>query len=236
MYPEPDSFKPERFINPDGSLREDPVLTSLFGFGKRLCPGRHLADATLFIVVASVLSVFDIKKGKDTDGGPDAYPFTGGGLRCGHCISFVARDRKLIVDLSFSAFRALLLTPSSQGIEGQKNLLLPVPRHNELNRPSPYLVLRCTTPCDLLCSSYVSSYVSFFFDAVLHVNTVPYEIVRRGVVGVVQPYCTLGCICTLDFERLKKQDCHDADTKFTALRQGEARAKPQGYKYSTVSL
>lgn len=91
MYPEPDSFKPERFINPDGSLREDPVLTSLFGFGKRLCPGRHLADATLFIVVASVLSVFDIKKGKGRDGGPDAYPFTGGGLRCGHWVSFVVQ-------------------------------------------------------------------------------------------------------------------------------------------------
>ena len=91
MYPEPDSFKPERFINPDGSLREDPVLTSLFGFGKRLCPGRHLADATLFIIVASVLSVFDIKKGKGRDGGPDAYPFTGGGLRCGHRVSFVVQ-------------------------------------------------------------------------------------------------------------------------------------------------
>jgi cytochrome P450 len=88
MYPEPDAFKPERFINPNGSLREDPVVTSLFGFGKRICPGRHLADDTLFIVIASLLSVFNIKKGKGTDGGPETYPFTGDGLRCGHCVSF----------------------------------------------------------------------------------------------------------------------------------------------------
>ena len=90
MYPEPDSFKPERFINPDGSLRDDPAVTSLFGFGKRICPGRHLADAMIFIVIASLLSVFDIKKGDDSEEGPDAYPFTGSGVRCGNLISSVA--------------------------------------------------------------------------------------------------------------------------------------------------
>lgn len=81
MYPEPDAFKPERFIDPNGSLREDVVLTSLFGIGRRVCPGRHLADSTLFIVIASLLSVFDIKKSKDTDGGLDTYTFTGGAVR-----------------------------------------------------------------------------------------------------------------------------------------------------------
>jgi cytochrome P450 len=80
MYPEPDSFKPERFINPDGSLRDDPVVTSLFGFGKRICPGRHLADATILIVIASLLSVFNIKERDATERGPDAYPFTGSGV------------------------------------------------------------------------------------------------------------------------------------------------------------
>ncbi|KAH9990431.1 cytochrome P450 [Russula vinacea] len=68
MYPEPDVFKPERFINPDGSLRDDSVLTSPFGFGKRVCPGRHLADATLFIAIASLLSVFNIKSNLTDDG------------------------------------------------------------------------------------------------------------------------------------------------------------------------
>jgi Cytochrome P450 len=93
MYPEPDSFKPERFVNPDGSLRDDPVVTSLFGFGKRICPGRHLADATIFIVIASLLSVFNIKKGDGTEGGPDVYPFTGSGVRYGNRISLMAWER-----------------------------------------------------------------------------------------------------------------------------------------------
>jgi len=93
MYPEPDSFKPERFINLDGSLRDDPVMTSLFGFGKRICPGRHLVDATIFIVIASLLSVFNIKKGDGTEGGPDVYPFTGGGVRYGNRITLMAWER-----------------------------------------------------------------------------------------------------------------------------------------------
>jgi cytochrome P450 len=88
MYPEPDAFKPERFINADGSLRDDPVVTSAFGFGKRVCPGRHFVDSSLFIVVASLLSVFKIERGKGSDGGPDAYPFTGNGIRYSHRVSF----------------------------------------------------------------------------------------------------------------------------------------------------
>ncbi|KAI0301770.1 cytochrome P450 [Multifurca ochricompacta] len=68
VYPEPEVFKPERFINPDGSVREDPALTTAFGYGRRICPGRHFVDATLFIVVASLLSVFDIKRGRGGEG------------------------------------------------------------------------------------------------------------------------------------------------------------------------
>ena len=77
LYPDPDAFKPERFLNADGSVRDDPVLTSAFGFGKRICPGRHFVDATLFIVVASLFSTFNIGKG---EGGGDKlsdYTFTG---------------------------------------------------------------------------------------------------------------------------------------------------------------
>ena len=135
MYPDPDSFKPERFINSDGSVRDDPVLASAFGSGKRICPGRHLVDSTLFIVVASLLSVFDIR-GNGTDEGPEAYPFTGSCLRCGHRVAFVARELTL-----FLAFRALSPAPSPPGIEGQKSLSTPFPRHDELRRSSIFVAM-----------------------------------------------------------------------------------------------
>jgi hypothetical protein len=75
-------------------LRDDPVVTSVFGFGKRICPGRHLADAMIFIVVASLLSVFNIKKGNSTDEGPDAYRFTGNGAMYGFLISLTAQKTR----------------------------------------------------------------------------------------------------------------------------------------------
>ena len=79
VYPEPDAFKPERFLNPDGSLRDDPRLSSAFGYGKRICPGRHFVDTTLFIYAASLLSIFLIKK-VDKEGQSE-YRYTGSILR-----------------------------------------------------------------------------------------------------------------------------------------------------------
>jgi cytochrome P450 len=68
IYPDPEEFKPERFLNEDGSVRNDPTLSFAFGFGKRICPGRHVVDATIFIVASSVLSMFNITKAKDESG------------------------------------------------------------------------------------------------------------------------------------------------------------------------
>ena len=68
LYPDPEEFKPERFLNQDGSVRDDPTLSLAFGVGKRICPGRHFADATIFIFTSSVLSVFNVTKAKDENG------------------------------------------------------------------------------------------------------------------------------------------------------------------------
>ena len=82
VYPEPEVFKPERFLNLNGTLRDGFILTSVFGFGKRVCPGRHFADTTLFIVAATVLSVFRIERRHDTEGVPFDYTYSGGLVRC----------------------------------------------------------------------------------------------------------------------------------------------------------
>jgi cytochrome P450 len=67
-YPDPEEFNPERFLNEDGSVRDDPALSLAFGVGKRICPGRHLVDSTVFIVTSSVLSAFNVTKAKDEHG------------------------------------------------------------------------------------------------------------------------------------------------------------------------
>jgi cytochrome P450 len=68
LYPEPEAFKPDRFLNEDGTFCDDPTLSLAFGAGRRICPGRHLVDAVLFVVTASVLSVFNVTKAKDENG------------------------------------------------------------------------------------------------------------------------------------------------------------------------
>ena len=67
-YPEPEEFRPERYLDKDGSFRDDPAIALAFGVGKRICPGRHFVDATLFTFASSVISVFDITKAKDENG------------------------------------------------------------------------------------------------------------------------------------------------------------------------
>jgi cytochrome P450 len=61
---------PERFLTPEGVL--DPSVrdprTACFGFGRRVCPGRFIADATMFIAIATLLATVDIIRAKDADG------------------------------------------------------------------------------------------------------------------------------------------------------------------------
>ena len=34
-YPDPEAFRPERFLTASGAVREDPLLVSAFGYGRR---------------------------------------------------------------------------------------------------------------------------------------------------------------------------------------------------------
>ena len=104
-YSDPSVFNPERFLkeNPD----PDPYAFA-FGFGRRFvmrdlidapvsdaiihsreCPGKMLADNTLFIAIAMMLATFDISKAKDESGReiePDCF-YTPGVVRfVEHCL------------------------------------------------------------------------------------------------------------------------------------------------------
>ncbi|KAG2033215.1 cytochrome P450 [Suillus americanus] len=61
-YVEPSQFNPERFLAKEGKEPEMDPRTACFGFGRRICPGLHLADASIWVSIAMSLAVFDISK------------------------------------------------------------------------------------------------------------------------------------------------------------------------------
>ncbi|KAF8177313.1 cytochrome P450 [Mycena galopus ATCC 62051] len=71
-YTDPMTFNPMRFIETEGKAAElDPARIS-FGFGRRICPGKLLAEMTMFMTCSSILSVFDISKVREN--GVDVEP------------------------------------------------------------------------------------------------------------------------------------------------------------------
>jgi len=62
LFSDPFTFKPERFIGSDVDPRVPAAVDYAFGFGRRVCPGRWMAHAFVWVVVASVLSSFRIEK------------------------------------------------------------------------------------------------------------------------------------------------------------------------------
>ncbi|KAF9243542.1 cytochrome P450 [Melanogaster broomeanus] len=66
-YPEPFDFIPERFLTTDGNLNDDTVGFA-FGFGRRICVGRYVADASLWYAISGMLALFNFSKAKDSNG------------------------------------------------------------------------------------------------------------------------------------------------------------------------
>jgi len=68
-YPDPDEFKPERFLKADsGNQPMDPRLY-VFGIGRRNCVGRYFVDVALYTVIVTLLATFTISKPLDENGG-----------------------------------------------------------------------------------------------------------------------------------------------------------------------
>ncbi|KAF9489406.1 cytochrome P450 [Pleurotus eryngii] len=70
-YPDPDIFKPERFLETlDHPVKDKDPRDYVYGFGRRSCPGSHLADASMWLLCANVLAALDIRPPVGDDGKP----------------------------------------------------------------------------------------------------------------------------------------------------------------------
>lgn len=106
-YPDPNSFRPERFLShplsasayansPDTAARDH----FSYGGGKRICVGLHLAERSLFVMTSRLLHAFDITPALDGEGHP--VPVDVQGTRNGLIMSpnpfkarFVVRSAKV---------------------------------------------------------------------------------------------------------------------------------------------
>lgn len=71
VYADPHVFNPDRFLKA-GKIDpevQDPMVAA-FGFGRRLCAGRHLAIESMWIAIASILASSTISRDKGLDGKP----------------------------------------------------------------------------------------------------------------------------------------------------------------------
>jgi len=74
-YPDPDAFRPERYLKHTlkagaYAAASDPYERDHFSFGagRRICSGIHLAENSIFIVLANMLWAFDIRPPVDSNG------------------------------------------------------------------------------------------------------------------------------------------------------------------------
>jgi len=58
-FPNPDTFNPQRWLDANGQLRIDIKYFS-FGFGRRVCPGQHVANRSIYINLALIFWAFRI--------------------------------------------------------------------------------------------------------------------------------------------------------------------------------
>ncbi|KAH6906697.1 cytochrome P450 [Coprinopsis sp. MPI-PUGE-AT-0042] len=72
VFEDPLEFKPERYLMLDPVTKQSKINpdvldpeSAAFGFGRRICPGRHLSNESLTLMAASLLAVFNVNAPTD---------------------------------------------------------------------------------------------------------------------------------------------------------------------------
>ncbi|KAI7867272.1 cytochrome P450 [Spinellus fusiger] len=108
VYPDPEKFIPERFINnkstlyasANGNVKERDQYN--FGWGRRICPGIYLAETNFFFVYTTLWSQYTIEPALDTNGNPvyaDIESFNDSGavvIPKPYKVRFIERPDKLL--------------------------------------------------------------------------------------------------------------------------------------------
>ena len=69
MYgPDSDAFNPGRFMKDDVLNPDVEKPNATFGFGRRLCAGQAMAEASIWFTIVSILTCFDLQAPVDEYG------------------------------------------------------------------------------------------------------------------------------------------------------------------------
>uniref|UniRef100_A0A0W0FRH2 Putative cytochrome P450 n=1 Tax=Moniliophthora roreri TaxID=221103 RepID=A0A0W0FRH2_MONRR len=68
IYPDPSAFNPERFVKQEGKELPPHPEQFAFGFGRRVCPGKHVASSSAWLAMVYLLSTFSMARALDGNG------------------------------------------------------------------------------------------------------------------------------------------------------------------------